>query len=72
VKDLILGLLIGGIIGLWFGVNLGKEQALMSNPFAGNRTIKELTNQLGDIQQNMSKKTQEIYDDSKKAVDEAF
>ncbi len=72
MKDLILGLLIGGIIGLWFGVNLGKEQALMSNPFAGNRTIKELTNQLGDIQQNMSKKTQEIYDDSKKAVDEAF
>ncbi len=27
------GLLIGGLIGLWFGMNIGKGQPLLSNPF---------------------------------------
>jgi|GEM_PF-2482499 len=34
MKDLLLGLLIGGILGLWIGVNLGKQQSPFSNPFS--------------------------------------
>jgi len=33
MKDLLLGLLVGGIVGLWVGVNLGKQQSPFSNPF---------------------------------------
>ena len=42
MKDLVLGLLIGGMIGLWVGVNLGKDQPLMTNPFADKSSMKEL------------------------------
>lgn len=72
MKDLLLGLLLGGVIGLWVGVNLGKEQPLMSNPFAEQSNMKEMNRQLKELQENVSKKSQELYDDTKKAVDEAF
>ena len=72
MKDLLLGLLIGGIIGLWVGVNLGKEQSLLANPFAEKSSMKEFNKQLDEIQESVSKKSKEIYNDSKKAVDDAF
>ncbi len=27
-----LGLLIGGLAGLWFGINIGRDAPLLSNP----------------------------------------
>ena len=33
IKKLLLGMLVGIVIGLWFGVNLGKGQPIYSNPF---------------------------------------
>jgi hypothetical protein len=33
MPKLIIGLLIGAMLGLWFGVNLGRERPLLSNPF---------------------------------------
>ena len=33
LKFLILGLVIGGVLGLWFGVNLGKGNPVYANPF---------------------------------------
>jgi len=30
-----LGLLIGGLGGLWFGINIGRDQPLLSNPLSG-------------------------------------
>lgn len=32
MKLFAVGLLIGGLIGLWFGVNIGKERPLTDNP----------------------------------------
>lgn len=72
MKDLLLGLLIGAIIGLWAGVNLGKGQPLMANPFAEKNTLKEFNKQLNEMQESVSKKSKQLYDDSKKAVDDAF
>jgi uncharacterized protein YcfJ len=72
VKDLLLGLLIGGIMGLWVGVNLGKDQPITANPFAEKSTMKELNKQFNEMQESVSKKSKELYNDSKKAVDEAF
>jgi len=34
LRSFAVGLLIGGLIGLWFGMNIGKGQQLLSNPFA--------------------------------------
>lgn len=29
-----IGLLIGGLMGLWLGINIGRDQPLLSNPLA--------------------------------------
>ena len=34
LRSFALGLLVGGLAGLWFGMNIGKDQPLLSNPFA--------------------------------------
>ena len=33
IKKLVLGFCAGMVIGLWFGINLGKGQPVYSNPF---------------------------------------
>ncbi len=33
ISKLVVGLLIGAILGLWFGTNIGRERPLLSNPF---------------------------------------
>ncbi len=72
VKDLLLGLLIGGIVGLWFGVNLGKNQPLLSNPFTQRSSLTEFNQKFKELQKDVSDKSKEIYNDSKKAVDDVF
>lgn len=72
MKDLLLGLLIGAIVGLWVGVNLGKDQPLMTNPFADKSAMKDFSKKFEDLQKDVSKKSKEIYNDSKKAVDDTF
>jgi len=32
-RILLLGVVIGLLLGLWFGVNIGREMPLLSNPF---------------------------------------
>jgi len=34
IKKLIIGSIIGVIIGMWFGINIGKDRPIFSNPFA--------------------------------------
>ncbi len=34
LRNLLTGLIVGVTLGLWFGVNIGKDKALLSNPFA--------------------------------------
>ena len=72
MKDLLLGLLIGGIVGLWLGVNLGKDQPLMTNPFVQKGNMEQLGEKMEQLQQDVSKKSEEIYKDTKEAVDKAF
>ena len=33
-KSLLVGVIVGTSIGLWFGVNIGKGRAITSDPFA--------------------------------------
>lgn len=69
MKDLILGLLIGTVIGLWFGVNLGKDQPLLTNPFVNKSDIHEFSEKFDALQKDVKKKSQILYQDVKKAVD---
>ncbi len=34
LKMIFFGAVIGILLGLWFGVNIGKDRAIFSNPFA--------------------------------------
>ena len=40
IKKILIGLVAGIVIGLWFGVNLGKDQPFYSNPFH-ERSLKD-------------------------------
>ena len=72
MKDLLLGFLIGGILGLWIGVNLGKNQPIMSNPFGDSPRMQEMNKKLQQIQKEVSEKSRELYNDTKRAVDDAL
>ncbi len=57
LKMLVLGLLLGLCVGLWFGVNLGKGQPLYSNPFDSDR-----------LQKEAKRTANEMVDDTKRAL----
>lgn len=44
---LLAGLLIGLCAGLWFGVNIGKDQPLYSNPF-DSRSLQQKAKRTAD------------------------
>ena len=57
LKMLMLGLLIGLGVGLWFGVNLGKGQPLYSNPFDSD-----------SLQKKAKRTADEMVDDTKRVL----
>lgn len=42
LKVFVSGLVIGTLIGLWGGVNIGKQQPLHANPFSGDAVSETL------------------------------
>lgn len=40
-----LGLLVGGLLGLWLGINIGKDQPLFSNPLAASPAVERVREQ---------------------------
>ena len=46
-KALLAGIVIGILLGLWFGVNLGKDKPLLSNPFSAD-TVQKKIKQTGE------------------------
>ena len=40
IKILVIGFCVGVVVGLWFGINLGKGRPIYSNPFH-NVSIKD-------------------------------
>lgn len=55
---MIIGLLTGVGLGLWFGVNIGRDVDIFSNPFVEP----SFGEKLGD-------KAEQLYDDTRKAID---
>lgn len=46
LKNIIIGFAVGIIIGMWFGINIGKDKSICSNPFA-ERTLQERLKETG-------------------------
>jgi hypothetical protein len=48
-KYFIFGLILGAVVGLWFGMNIGKHKPIWSNPFAEMEVGKQIRRQSGEI-----------------------
>ncbi len=59
-KFMVFGLAIGVLIGLWLGVNIGKGQPLLSNPFA-EHPVTEKTREAME-------KGKEMYEEGKRII----
>lgn len=57
IKKYLIGAVAGLIIGLWFGVNIGQDRPLWSNPFAEP-----------SLQQKAKGKVMDALKDAKKAA----
>ncbi len=58
-KLLLGGLVIGFLLDLWFGYNLGRDEPLFSNPFAEKR-----------LQEKVKETASEVVDETSKLVKE--
>ena len=47
IRALIGGIVFGLLLGLWFGVNIGRDRPIFSNPFT-EPTIREKLKQTGE------------------------
>ena len=56
-KKYIIGFVVGLVLGMWWGVNLGKDQPFWDNPFA-DRSVKT----------RAQDKAEDILDQAKRAV----
>jgi len=43
-----MGILLGLLVGLWFGVNMGKGKPILSNPFADDNIPEKIKQKVGD------------------------
>jgi hypothetical protein len=48
IKMLFMGILLGLIVGLWLGVNIGKGNPIFSNPFAKENLQKKIKVRVGE------------------------
>jgi hypothetical protein len=49
IKRLMVSLIVGMVIGLWFGVNLGRGDQLLSNPFTQETLQKKIKKTGGEM-----------------------
>lgn len=61
LKLLLTGLVIGLLLGLWFGVNIGREKPIFSNPFTDK-----------GIQEKAKETTSEAIKDTKRALSKSL
>ncbi len=64
IKSMIFGLIVGILLGLWFGFNLGKERPVFSNPF-DEGTFQDTIKQTGE---ELIEKSGEVLEKSGQAL----
>ena len=68
IKKLIIGIIIGAIGGFWIGINMGKGQPLLANPFADKETRLIAKEKAADIVSGTKEKAADIVNETKEAV----
>jgi hypothetical protein len=68
LKNMTIGLVVGIIIGMWFGINIGKGKSLLSNPFAGSSLREQLKQTSGEVLEKSGK----VLEKSGKALQETL
>lgn len=53
IKILLSGIVIGGLVGLWFGFNIGKQRPVYANPF----TAPEVSQRVQDTGEQAMRKS---------------
>jgi len=65
LKLVILGLIIGVLIGLWFGVNIGKDNPIFSNPFKERSVTEKIKSGIGHGVEKAGKSIEKLGEDIK-------
>jgi ABC-type lipoprotein release transport system permease subunit len=65
LKLILTGIVIGLLLGLWFGVNIGKEQHIFSNPFATKNISQQLKSKAGETVERAGKGIERLGEDIK-------
>lgn len=69
-KKVVIGTVLGLAVGLWFGVNIGRDKPFYSNPFEGGEIAQKAKTKAQDIAQGAKEKAQDVVKESKKALRE--
>jgi hypothetical protein len=59
IKNLFIAVVAGMVLGLWFGVNIGKDKALLSNPFTEETLQKKIKQTGGEVLEKSGKVIEE-------------
>ena len=62
-KKIIIGFVVGLLVGLWFGVNIGKGQPFWGNPFAEANLTQKAKDTAGDMWKDAKKAARDSLSD---------
>lgn len=65
LKTFIIGILIGVIVGLWAGFNLGREKPWYSNPFEDRSVKEKLKSSVGEGVEKAGESIEKLGEDMK-------
>lgn len=71
LKLIISGIVIGLALGLWFGVNIGKDRSIFSNPFADRNIPQRIKQKTGEAVEKAGKGIEKIGEDIKGKIEES-
>ena len=65
LKKLVLGIIIGALAGLWFGINIGRDKPWYSNPLSGRSVKDKIKSSIGEGVENAGESIEQFGEDIK-------
>lgn len=70
INKFVIGAVVGIVLGLWFGVNIGKDKPFWSNPFKEKSMMEMATDKTKELAGKAKEKTQEMVKEGKAVLRE--